>query len=141
LNIQEILKAWEEDSVIDKAHLDSEALKGDRLHCKYMNELVNANMMLAKTKTQYNKLILEKYIFYTEGAKTIKDIQKAPRGAVLKSEAEKYILGDEDVIKITLDLALYQEKIDTLKSIMASIAKRSFTIKNTIDFMKFQAGC
>ena len=140
MNLQEILSEWDQDCIIDKTKLKEESLRSERLHSKYLRELVNANMMLEKKKTEYNKIILEKYIFYTEGAKSIKDIHKAPRGAVLKSEAEKYIQADDDIITITLELALIQEKCNTLKAIILAISKRSFNITNAINFDKFMAG-
>lgn len=140
MTLQEILNEWEKDCVIDKSKINEEAARSERLHAKYLRELVNANMARKKKETEYNKIILERYIFYTEGAKSIKDIQKAPRGAVLKSEAEKYMNADDDVIAITLEFALAQEKCDALKAIIVAINKRSFNLKAINDFNKFMAG-
>ena len=141
MTLSEILAAWDEDSVINPAHLNADSLRTEQLHSKYIREMSNANLMRKKKETEYNKIVLEKYVFYTEGAKSIKDIQKAPRGAVLKSEAEKYVMADDEVIAVTLELAVAQEKVDTLKSIILAISKRSYNIKNAIDFNTFMAGC
>jgi hypothetical protein len=91
-------------------------------------------------KSDYNVIIKDKYVFYTEGAKTINDVKRAPKGAVLKTEAEKYILADDEVIDLSLKVALQQEKCDLLKSVLASISKRNFDIRAAIDYMKFMAG-
>ncbi len=140
MTIQEILDNWHVDIQINKRFLDDEALKSSALHHKYMSMLVRENMLLVKAKNDYNVLLLDKYVFYTEGAKTIKDIQKAPRGAVLKTEAEKYLQADPDMIEAITKLALQQEKVDLLKSILKQIEKRSFDVKNALDFQKFMAG-
>jgi hypothetical protein len=142
--ISEIMDSWEIDSVINKAHLADEALKGGKLHSKYMNILVRENMELHKKKTEYNTLLMDKYILYTEGAHDL-ETQKAhpylPKsGKILKSEVEKYLNADASMIDMTLKLAAQQEKVDLLKSIIKFIEKRSFDINNAIDFQKFQAG-
>ena len=143
MTLEQILKEWEKDAVIDKTKLNSESLNSDNLHCKYLRELSNANMMREKKRTEYNKVVCDRFIYYTEGVKTMptkEDMKKMPRGAILKSEADRYVQADEDVIAITLELALAQEKCNTLKSILDTIARRSYIIGNANTFNKFMAG-
>jgi len=61
-------------------------------------------------------------------------------GRVLKGEVEKYLNADTDMINQTLGLALQQEKVDYLRSVIKFIEKRGFDIKNAIDFQKFMSG-
>lgn len=135
---------WSVDSVINKAQLADEALKGGQLHSKYMNILVRENMQLAKTKTEYNTHLMETYILYTEGAHDLATHKSHPflpkSGKVLKSEVEKYLNADGSMIEETLKLANQQEKVDFLRSIIKFIEKRSFDINNAIDHQKFMAG-
>lgn len=140
MKIEELITAWEIDSEINSLKLLSESLGTGKLHSKYSTWLVRENLLLAKKKTDYNKLLLDKYQFYTEGAKDIHDVKRAPKGAVLKSEVEKYILADDEIIALSLEISLQDEKVSFLRSIIASINKRSFDIKNAIDHQKFMAG-
>jgi hypothetical protein len=142
--LSEIMDNWEVDSVINKAHLADEALKGGQLHSKYMNILVRENLMLTKKKTEYNELLMQKYVLYTEGAHDLATQKAHPylpkSGKVLKSEVEKYLNADASMIDKTIELASQQEKVDFLRSIIKFIEKRSFDINNAIDHQKFMAG-
>jgi Recombination, repair and ssDNA binding protein UvsY len=144
MTINEILNQWEIDSVINKAQLSDESLKSSKLHSKYMNILVRENLKLAKVKTEYNAKLMEKYILYTEGAHDLATQKAHPylpkSGKVLKSEVDKYLNADADMIEETLKVANQQEKVDLLRSILKSIEKRSFDIKNSVDHQKFMAG-
>ena len=140
MNFQEIIEAWSKDCIIDKLNLDNEAINIGSLHFKYTTELSRANLQLFEIKNKYNKVALDRYLFYVEGAKNITDYKKAPRGAVLKSEAEKYILADDDFIAASKEVALAQEKVDYLKSIITALSKRNFEIRAAIDHRKFVAG-
>jgi len=78
MNLNELLSEWENDSNINKANLSDEALRGAKLHSKYMNMLVRENMQLAKTKTEYNTTLMDKYLLYTEGAHDLETQKKTP---------------------------------------------------------------
>jgi hypothetical protein len=144
MTLPEILDAWGQDSKIDKAKLADESLRTTSLHHKYINMASKENLHLAKEKTEYNKIMLEKFVLYTEGARDIETLKKYPnlprKGGLLKTEAEKYILADEEIIQATLKLSVQQEKVDLLRSILASISKRNYDIRASIDHMKFMAG-
>lgn len=144
MTLTEILNHWEVDCVIDKVQLSTEALKSGQLHHKYMNMVVRENLGLAGVKTEYNTLLMDKYLLYTEGAHDLATQKAHPylpkSGKVLKSEVEKYLNADADMIAMTLKLAGQQEKVDLLRSIIKSIEKRSYDINNAIDHQKFMAG-
>jgi hypothetical protein len=144
MTLNEILEQWEKDSMIDKANLADAALIGAKLHSKYMNMLVRENMQLVKTKTEYNTKLMDQYLLYTEGAHDIATQKVHPylpkSGRVLKGEVEKYLNADATMIEQTLSLAVQQEKVDYLRSVIKYIEKRGFDIKNAIDHQRFMAG-
>jgi|SRR5208337_1739772 len=142
MDIQAIINEWKTDCVINKLKLENEGVNINILHCKYMEFMVKENLKLAQLRTEYNQLLKDKFIFYTEGAKTIKDIQRAPRGAIPKTEVEKYyLLADDDVIKVSLNISLQLEKVKFLDSIINQITNRTYTIKALVDYQKFINGC
>jgi len=58
----------------------------------------------------------------------------------LKNEVQLYIESDDMFIDITLELAMQQEKVDYLESIIKSLNNRGFQIKSAIDWNKFVTG-
>jgi len=143
MNIQELINEWNKDSIIDKAKLDDESLKIPLLHSKYYNYFIQEKLILQKLESDYKKLELEKYEFYTMGH-TEETKQKGwklpPKGMVLKADVNMYIKADPDIIDLTTKISLVQEKINFLDSIIKSLQYRSYTIKNAIEFMKFTQG-
>ena len=59
---------------------------------------------------------------------------------VLKSDIDKYIESDTDIIKHNYKIEYQKEKIDFLDSVIRSINNRGFQIKNAIDWEKFKVG-
>jgi hypothetical protein len=143
MKIQELIDEWNKDCIIDKAKLDDESLKIPLLHSKYYNYFIQEKLILQKLESEYKKLELEKYEFYTMGH-TEETKQKGwklpPKGMVLKSDVNMYIKADPDIIDLTTKISLVQEKINFLDSIIKSLQYRSYTIKNAIEFMKFTQG-
>ena len=143
MKIQELIDEWNKDCIIDKAKLDDESLKIPLLHSKYYNYFIQEKLILQKLESEYKKLELEKYEFYTMGH-TEETKQKGwklpPKGMVLKADVNMYIKADPDIIDLTTKISLVQEKINFLDSIIKSLQYRSYTIKNAIEFMKFTEG-
>jgi hypothetical protein len=59
---------------------------------------------------------------------------------LLKNEIDTYIESDDMWIDINLKVALQQEKVNYLDSIIKSINNRGFQIKNAIDWLRFTNG-
>jgi hypothetical protein len=51
-----------------------------------------------------------------------------------------HIDSDSDIIKSTLRIAVQQEKVDVLESIIKSLNGRGYNIKAAIDYEKFKTG-
>ena len=59
---------------------------------------------------------------------------------VLKSELDTYIDSDTEMIQELLQLAMQEEKVNYLTSIIKRIENRNWEIRNAIEWNKFQAG-
>lgn len=143
MKLQEIFSEWEKDSKIDPTKLDIESLNIPVLHNKYYKIFVSEKLLLIKTQNTYNTLKHDKKEFLTLGPdehSREKGWQLPPRGKILKAEAEEYLLTDTELIELGLKVATQKEKVELLISIIDSINKRSFQIKNAIEFIKFQNG-
>jgi hypothetical protein len=145
LHLDDLMAMWEKDAQIDKTNLAEEALRIPLLHHTYSKLYVRHIMILRKLEGQLKKLRLEKAMFYQHGPSSFKEARDAnwklpPQGKVLKSDVEKYVDADDDVIKKTLSVAFAKEKAEFLESVLKTFRERGFNIRTALDFLKFQNG-
>jgi hypothetical protein len=143
MTLEEIMKLWEEDAVVDKTELGDEALKIPKLHSKYFNILSRERLTLRKLESDLKKMKLDKYEFFTQGPNEEtrdKGWRLPPKGMILKADIPMYMDADEDIINISLKIGLYQEKIEFLESVIKTIINRGYIIKTGLDWQKFIMG-
>lgn len=142
--LEEIQENWFHDCKIDQTNLASTAAKIPELHQKYYKIYSQERLLLKKYETDYKKLRLEKFEFYTQGPTKEthdKGWELPPVGKILKSEVNTYLDADQDIINMMLKISLQEEKVRFLESIIqSSINNRSFVLKNIIDWKKFING-
>lgn len=143
MKLEDILDLWSDDCVVDKTELGDEALKIPKLHSKYLRHYSEEKLLLRKLEEDKRELIKLKHDYY-RGVMPEEDLRangwQPFQYNVLKSDIPMHIDADQDVIKINLKIAMQQEKVDTLESIIKSISNRGFLIKSAIDFEKFKVG-
>jgi Recombination, repair and ssDNA binding protein UvsY len=143
MNIDEIHKVWEADAKIDENELGNEAIKIPQLHSKYWKLLTRENLRLAKLKSDFDYLKLEKTNFFIDGP-TEEQMKLGwklpPKGRILRADVQLYLNADQDLIALSLNIAIQNEKITLLESIIDNLNRRSFFIKNKIDFERFRNG-
>lgn len=143
MKLEDIYEHWNEDSKIKPTELHTESLRTPQLHSKYIQFHNNERKILKKLRLDMKQLYLAKYEYYT-GMMDIDDIRE--RGwepvqkKILKSDADKYIEADKEVIDLELRIVIAEEKVEALDSILKTLNNRGFAIKNAIDFMKFTHG-
>jgi hypothetical protein len=143
MTLEELQAEWDKDSKIDRTELGEEALKIAQLHSKYYKIYSASRLQLRKLEAEFKVLKLEKYEFYTMGP-TEETEERGwklpPRGMILKAEVNSYIEADSDLIKASLKIGLYQEKVSFLEDIIKSLVNRGFNIKAAIDWERFKVG-
>ena len=140
MNLEEIEKLWEEDSYIDPDNLHLESIKIPNLHSKYFKIYNNLALLRKKEENNFLELQKEKWLYYSGKADPEVYKQKPFDHRVLKSDLDKYLDADEELIRSNTKIEYYNIMIKFLESIIKSIENRSFAIKNSIDFMKFIGG-
>ncbi len=139
----EILDEWNQDGIIDPAHLDKESLNIPRLHAKYIRHLSNEKMILRTLETELKKLSLAKYEWLLHGD-TVESKKLGwelpPSGRLMRVEVDRYLAADEDINKLTFRVENQKQKVYILEDILKVIHSRNFLIKAAIDFQKFQNG-
>lgn len=140
MKLNEIEAMWEQDCEIDPDNLHLESLKIPTLHSKYYQIYNNIVILKKEKEIKYDQLYKEKWLYYS-GKASPETYKEKPFGdRILKQDLDKYLYSDIDLIKIKAKIDYYQIISKFLESIIKNIENRSFTIKNSIEFMKFTAG-
>ena len=141
LNLESLQEMWEKDSKIDIDNLHLESLKIPILHAKY-HDLYNKTFLLRKKSEQERKeKNLERYKYYT-GKSPAEVYVEEPFGYKLRDNEtiQKYIEGDTSISDITMKIEYYNILLQYLEGIIKMIENRSYQIKNSLEYMRFQSG-
>ena len=131
------------DLVMDETELNVESMKTPQLHNKYLILLSDEKLILGKIESDVNILKRDKWLYYT-GKMSKEELDK--RGwepfdlTVLKTDIDRFMLADDDVIHITNKILLQKEKVNYLESVVKIINNRQWFIRSTIDWLKFTNG-
>jgi len=140
-DLEGIQKMWEKDSKIDIDNLHTESLNIPILHAKYY-DMYNTIMLLRKKAEQQRKNIRhERYEYYSGKADPeiyVKD--PFPKKIRDKDTMTKYLDADERLSGVSLKIEYYEVMLNYLEEILKQITNRTYQIKNSIDYMKFQSG-
>lgn len=143
MKIEEILSEWSEDAKINLTQLDVESAKIPLLHHKYYKLFITERLKLKKMLSNMKKLRLIKHDYYS-GNLADEDCKKCGweqfDRKLLKTDIDKFIDADSDVIEHTLKVSLQQEKVDLLDSIIKSLSPRGYNLRVAMDFLRFQNG-
>lgn len=143
MKIDDILLLWDVDSKIDRSELGEEALKISVLHKKYYKIFINEKLVLKKYEMELKQLKLEKFEFYTQGPtpeQASKGWTLPSIGRIVRSDVDRYIEADKDIVNLVLKVAVQHEKIDLLESIIRTLRDRNFNLRAAIDWEKFKVG-
>lgn len=147
MKLENILDEWKTDSQIEFNKLDVSSQETPKLHAKYLELYTHAKLRLKQAELKQRKLLLDKKVYY-EGKMSQEDMDSRGwsydpyDGLLVKTnkDREYYYESDKDIIKSEANIAYIKETVDTLKEIMDHIRWRHQTIRNMIEFRKFESG-
>ena len=141
MNLETIQCMWEKDSQLDKDNLHDESLKIPQLHSKYYTLYNTITLLREKARGTYNRIKLERYNYYT-GKATAEVYAEEPFPYKVrdKEALQRYMDADEKLNTIDLKVRYYDVMLKFLEEIIKTVSNRTFQIKNSIDWHKFQAG-
>lgn len=140
MKTSEIQELWDQDCQIDKANLDTDSLNSAKLHQKYYKILLNEKVLYRVIEVELKKKTLEKYEFYLNGPsaeEAKRNPDKIVRRRILKTDVDKYIETDNEIITLKHKLDQQKDKLIYLEDILKMIVNRGYAIKNAIDWQKF----
>jgi len=141
MNLEQIQEMWEKDSKIDPDNLHDESLKIPQLHSKYYTLYNTITLMREKARTQYSKVRLERYNYYTGKAPAEAYIEEPfPYKVREKDAIQRHLDADDRMNKIDMKIKYYDSMLKFLEEIIRVVSNRTYQIKNAIEWNKFQAG-
>jgi len=146
LNLEDVLKMWAKDSEIDDIRLDDASKNTAKLHAKYLEMLSISKLQLRKKDLEFKTLLKNKWLWYN-GKLSKAEIDNlgweydALNGLkILKGEMDYYYDADPHIQEAQARIDYLKTLIDTLEEIINNIRWRHSTIKNMIDWRRFESG-
>ena len=140
MDLEKLQEQADLDLKINDTELDLESLKTPQLHNKYMKHYTKFKLMLTKAETDYSQLKRIKWEYYTGKADASVYAEKPFDLKVLRTDVDKYIESDDELIKAKQKCEYLNACVDYLEKTIRQISNRGFAIKNAIDWRKFTSG-
>ena len=140
MDLEQLQDLAEKDLKINDTELDLESLKTPQLHNKYLKHLNNFKLLLSKANVDYYKMKKDKWEYYTGKAPAQVYAEKPFNLKILKTDIDKYMDADPELVKLKQKVEYVSTVIDFLESTIKQISNRGFQIKNAIDWRKFTSG-
>lgn len=142
MTLEWLITEWQKDANVDITEPGLELLKNPSLHAKYCEQL--SRHSLALKHQRYSYAITKRFKSdYYNGRLTREQLEKAGLNQfqfILKSDISTYMDADADLQKIDKKIALHEEAVSFLSSVIKAINNRSFDLRGFIDYLKFTGG-
>jgi sulfite reductase alpha subunit-like flavoprotein len=141
IDLEKIQLMWKEDSEINIDDLHNESLKIASLHSKYYEIYNNISLLRKRAELQYKQKKLERYNYYN--GKSDPEIYKEepfPYKVRDKEGMNRYLEADKHLSDIFMKIEYYDIILKYLEEIIKMISNRTYQIKNSIEFLRFQSG-
>mgnify|MGYP003657725558 FL=1 len=143
MNINDIRQQVSQDLVMDETSLDIESMKTPQIHNKYLIIFTDEKLILGKLKSDFNVLRKNKWLYYT-GKLSHEQLDDFGWDTfdlnILKSDIDKFIDADEEIITLANRILLQQEKVNYIENVIKIINNRQWNIRSAIDWLKFTNG-
>jgi|TARA_X000001388_G_scaffold14061_1_gene8183 hypothetical protein len=139
MNLDTLKTEVKKDLTIDKTDLASESIRIPQIHNKYLNFLMNDRLSLSKFDSDLVKLRHKKWLYYTGkmSQEELDDLGWDPFDlTVLKTDIDKFVNADDDVILLQHKVVLLREKVNYLEGVMKAINNLNWNIRSAIDWMR-----
>jgi len=141
-NLEQVLKHWERDTVIDQTEPGKELIKIPTLHNKYLGILTKHKIAAKKAHFDYLRMRKIKWEYYT-GKMSQEELAEygwEPFQFTLKSDINTYLEADSDLIKLLEKKVYHEETVSVLESILSELKSRTFQLRDFISWEKFIGG-
>ena len=140
MTLEELQEQVDKDLKINDTELDLESLKTPQLHNKYLKHYNNFKLLLTRAESDYKILKRVKWEYYTGKASPEVYKQKPFNLKIMKSDIDKYLESDEDLIKSKQKIDYLETVVNYLDRTLKIIGGRDWQIRNSIEWRKFTSG-
>ena len=146
INLEKVLEEWQTDAQIPQHQLDEVSRGTPSLHAKYLQYLAVAKLQLKRAETQQYTLLKEKWLYYQgkmdQGRLRELGWDPDPFNGlkILKGDMDYYYNSDPEIQASEEKIAYNKTLISTLTDIVDNLKWRHQTIKNMIEWRKFESG-
>lgn len=143
MKLEDIRAAVEKDIAIDKTELGDESANIPQLHNKYLNMFHDERLMLQKLTANYKMLRKTKWEWMTGklSQEQLEQLGWEPfQTRIMRQDLQLYMDADPQLNETESRIALQQEKVDYLESVLKGISQRHWVIRNAIEWRKFTQG-
>lgn len=141
--LEDVLKYWDKDSVVDDSNISLEIVNIPKLHAKYIRILNDHKLAAIKSKFNYDKMkeIRTSYYLGHLDKETLEQYEWEQFDIhVSKAGVDKYLNADDNLIKILQKKAYHDQVVSTCESILYELKNRSWQLKTLVDYQKFLSG-
>ena len=121
MDLETLQEQVDKDLKINDTELDLESLKTPQLHNKYMKHYTKFKLMLTRAETDYSQVKRQKWEYYTGKADASVYAEKPFDLKVLRTDVDKYIESDEEMIKAKQKVEYLQAVVDYLDKTLRQI--------------------
>ena len=142
--IEDIMKYWDADSVIDSTEPGKELIKVPTLYNKYLKILVKHKLAVKRINFEYSKMRRLKEEYYN-GSLSQEELEENGWEPFLlniktKMGVEKYLESDKDLIRILEKKIHHDEAVFICESILQELKSRTYQLKDYISWERFIGG-
>ena len=140
--LEQVLKNWEKDSIIDQTEPGNELIRIPVLHNKYLTALTKNKLASKKAHNNYLKMRKVRWEYYT-GKLTQEELEHygwEPFQFTLKSDINTYLEADDILIPLLEKKVYHDEIVSVCESIMGELKSRTFQLRDFISWEKFIGG-
>lgn len=146
MDLKQILREWESDCNIERNMLDEASRVTPALHAKYLALLMDSRLKLKDTEFKQKVLLKDKWLYYNGKMSQEEIVTKGwspdPFNGlkILKGEMDYYYDSDPEIVQSEARIEYIKTCISTLQEIIDNLKWRHQTIKNMIEWRRFESG-
>ena len=143
VNIENLMKEWSNDSVIDATAMEKEVLKISHLHGKYLNVMSFHRHILRKLDADYKTMKGLREDYYSghltqeecdeRGWEYMQHVHSNPKIARLLET-------DQELTKILLKKIAHEEIVSYCETVLKSLHNRTWDLGNFIKYQQLTSG-
>ena len=143
MNFDELKQQVQEDLKIDSTELAIESVNTPQIHNKYLLFLKKHKEALAEDERTFRVMKKYKWLYYTGklSKEELDQFKWEPFDLnILKTDVDKFIDADDDVIKLERQITEKKELVNYLDGVVKIVANRQWNIRSAIEWIKFSHG-